>query len=111
MGSRGSGSGRSSYPAFPVGARIFGGRGASPADRSAKRAIVSRFMSEAKVGNIYSIGGGIGSAGGERFSVVSYGRSPNKMGIRSSSGRTVAMTRENVSSYIANGATLVGRGE
>ena len=110
MGSRGSGSGRSSYPAFPVGARLFGGRGASSADRAAKRSIVSRFMSEAKVGNIYSMGGGIGSAGGERFSIVSFGRSPNKMGIRSSSGRTVAMSRENVASYIANGARLVGRG-
>lgn len=108
MGSRGSGSGRSSYPAFPVGARLFGGRGASPADRAAKRSIVSRFMSEAKVGNVYSIGGGFGSSGGDRFSVVSFNRSPNKMGIRSG-GRTVAMSRENVAKYISNGATLVGR--
>ena len=110
MGSRGSGSGRSSYPAFPIGARLFGGRGASPADRAAKRSIVSRFMSEAKVGNVYSVGGGFGSAGGDRFSVVRFGRSPNKMGLRwQGTGRTVAMSRENVASYIANGARLVGR--
>ena len=108
MGSRGSGSGRSSYPAFPVGARLFGGRGASPADRAAKRSIVSRFMSEARPGNVYSIGGGIGSSGGDRFSVVSFNRSPNKLGIRSG-GRTVAMSRENVAKYISNGARLVGR--
>ena len=108
MGGRGSMSGRNSYPAFPVGARIFGGRGASPEDRAAKRSIVSRFMSEARPGNVYSIGGGIGSSGGDRFSVVSFNRSPNKMG-RRSGGRTVAMSRENVAKYISNGARLVGR--
>ena len=108
MGSRGSGSGRNSYPALPVSTRMFGGRYASPADRSAKRAIVSRFMSEAKVGNVYSMGG-FTSSGRERFSIVSYNRSPNKMGIRTDRGKTVAMSRENVSKYIANGADLVGR--
>lgn len=107
MGGRGSGSKfvTVQYPAFPVGARIFGGKGASREDNAQKRAIVTRFMNEAKEGNKYRLGSGIGS-GGEDFEVVHFNRSPNKLGIRSG-GRTIALSRANVAKYIANGATLI----
>lgn len=108
MGGRGSTSRfpTVSYPAFPVGARIFGGAGASAEDKAQKRAIVTRFLSETKEGNIYSVGAGIMSGGGERFEIVHFNRSPNKLGIRSG-GRTVALSRANIAKYIMNGATLV----
>ena len=108
MGGRGSASKfpTASYPAFPVGARIFGGAGASAEDKAQKRAIVTRFLSEAKEGNVYSVGAGIMSGGGDSFEIVHFNRSPNKLGIRSG-GRTIALSRANISKYIMNGATLI----
>lgn len=108
MGGRGGTSRmvKASYPAFPVSTRMFGGAHASPDDRAQKRAIVTRFLSEAKEGNVYSIGGGFGSRGGEQFEIVHFNRSPNKLGIRSG-GRTIALSRENAAKYIMNGVTLV----
>lgn len=77
--------------------------------KAQKRAIIKEFMSDAKVGNVYRSGSGVGS-GGEEFEIVSYNRSPNKMGIRSvGSGRTVALNSQNVTGYIKNGATLLRR--
>ena len=108
MGGNGSKFQAKSYPAFPVGARIFGGRGATPEEKKQTREIVSRFMQEAKAGNVYSLGAGIMSGSGETFEIVHYNRSPNKLGIRSG-GRAVAMSRENVARYIMNGATLVNK--
>ena len=108
MGGRGSPSRfpTVSYPAFPPGARIFGGSGASAEDKAQKRAIVSRFMAEAQEGNVYSLGAGILGGGGEQFEIVHFNRSPNKLGIRSG-GRTVALSRSNAVKYIMNGATLI----
>lgn len=97
-----------SYPAFPVRTRIFGGSGATAEEKAQKRTIVTRFMSEVKEGNVYSLGSGIGSQGGERFEIVHFSRSPNKLGIRSG-GRTVALSRSNIEKYIMNGATLVNK--
>ena len=107
MGGRGGGSKfvTVQYPAFPTGARIFGGKGATPEENAKKRAIVTRFMNEAKEGNKYRLGGGVGS-GSEDFEIVHFNRSPNKLGIRSG-GRTIAMSRANVAKYISNGATLL----
>lgn len=96
--------GRGKYEALPLSTRLFGGRNASMEDRKKKREIVTRFINEAEAGNSYKTGVGIGSAA-ESFEVVSYSRSPNKLGIRSGN-RTVAMSRANVERYIANGATL-----
>lgn len=108
MGGRGSSSKfpTVSYPAFPVRVRIMGGAGASAEDKAQKRAIVTRFMSEAKEGNVYSLGAGIMSGGGEQFEIVRFNRSPNKLGIRSN-GRTIALSRSNAAKYIMNGATLI----
>ena len=110
MGGRGSSSSLSakSYPAFPVRARIMGGAGATAEDKAQKRAIVTRFLSEAREGNVYNTGTGILSSGGDKFEIVHFNRSPNKLGIRSN-GRTVALSRENAAKYIQNGVTLVGK--
>lgn len=110
MGGRGGTSRlpKESYPAFPVGARIMGGAGASAEDKAEKRAIVTRFLSDAKEGNVYSIGAGIMGGGGDRFEIVHFNRSPNKLGIRSG-GRTIALSRGNIAKYIMNGATLVSK--
>lgn len=110
MGGRGSSSKfqATAYPAFPVRIRLRGGAGASASDKAQKRAIVSRFLSEAKAGNVYSFGSGIMSGGGGQFEIVHFNRSPNKLGIRSG-GRTVALSRDNVAKFISNGATLIAR--
>lgn len=85
---------------------MFGGRGASPEDKAKKRSIIKSFMSDAAVGNVYKTGAGIGSPG-ETFEIVSYNRSPNKMGIRTENGRRVALSTANLEKYLNNGATLL----
>lgn len=94
-----------SFPAFPVKSRIFGGAGATPEDKKQTRDIVTRFMAEAKAGEAYAYGSGVGSSGGG-FEIVPYNRSPNKLGIRSG-GRTVALSRTNAAAHIKNGVTLI----
>lgn len=42
------------------------------------------------------------------FEVVSFNRSPNKLGIKTGRG-TVAMSRTNVEKWLSTGATLVSR--
>ena len=93
------------YDKLPLSTQMFGGRYASKEDKAIKRATIKSFLDNAKVGNVYSTGSGFGSGGG-KFEIVSYGRSPNKMGIRSG-GRVVALTSANVAKYIANGAQRV----
>lgn len=111
MGGRGGESRLSavSYPALPSRLFMFGGEGATAEDKALKRSVVSRFMAEAKVGNMYRLGGGFGSSGGETIEIVHHSRSSNKLGIRGRNNRAVAMSRENVAEYIKNGATLIKR--
>lgn len=113
MGGRGSSFGTqplASYDSFPVSLRIGGGKLATPEEKKQKTETVSRFMQDAKTGDVYSAGGGIGSSGAQ-FEVVAFNRSPNKMGLRWTGGnsRPVALSRANVASFIANGARLIKR--
>lgn len=111
MGGRGGESRLSAvfYPALHSRLFMFGGEGATAEDKALKRSVVSRFMAEAKVGNMYRLGGGFGSSGGETIEIVHHSRSSNKLGIRGRNNRAVAMSSENVAEYIKNGATLIKR--
>lgn len=114
MGGRGSSFGTqplASYESFPISLRIGGGAGASADDKRERTKIVNSFLADAKPGNIYSTGNGIGSSGAQ-FEVVSFNRSPNKMGLRwtGSNRQPVALSRANVASFISNGAKLIKRG-
>lgn len=97
------------YESLPVVFRLGGSQYASPEEKKQRRETLNRFMKEAKEGDVYSVGGGVGSAGGSQFEVVHYNRSPNKLGLKWKNGRgqAVAMSRENVEKFISNGATLV----
>lgn len=107
-GSSGAGGGGGlTYDRLPFAA-VFNPKYASKEELATKREIVSRFMSEADVGNVYLSSAGVGSSGSE-FEIVSYRRSPNGKGIRSGR-RTVALTSANIVEYIKNGARLVHRG-
>lgn len=65
-------------------------------------------MKNAKVGDVYSVGVGFGSQGGQRFEVTSRG---SKMALKwqGSNRNAVKFDRNNVRSFISNGATLVSR--
>lgn len=91
-----------SYPRFSYAVRT--GRG-SPEEKKLLSNTISDFMKNAKDGDVYRIGGGVGS-GGDTFSITGSG---SKMKIRSSRGRSVLMNRTNVKSWILNGATLIKR--
>lgn len=109
FGGRGSSSSgkQLSYPRLPMGT-LFKGV-ATKEEQSQKRATVKKFISEAKAGNIYESGSGIGSAG-SKFEIVNFNRSPNKLGIKSlGSSRAVALTSQNVVGYIKNGAKMIGK--
>lgn len=113
MGGRGSSFGTqplASYDSFPVSLRIGGGKLATPEEKKQKTETVTRFMNDVKPGDVYSVGGGIGSSGAQ-FEVVPFNRSPNKMGLKwtGSNSRPVALSRANVASFIANGARLMKR--
>lgn len=96
-----------SYERIPYSVQM--GQGTKE-EKKKKTETITRFMNEAKVGNVYSTGSSVGSSGGSKFEIVHYNRSPNKMGIRSvGTGRAVAMSRENVFSWIKNGAILVSQ--
>ena len=107
MGGRGSSSGlstKTSYPRFSYAARM--GRG-TPEEKKQMTKTITDFMKNAKDGDVFRTGGGIGSEG-ETFSITGSG---SKMKIRTERGRSVLMNRANVKSWIANGATLVKRGK
>lgn len=78
-----------------------------PADRKKVQSTVSRFMKEAKEGDVYECGGGFGSLGGQRFRVV---KRRGKLALQwISEGRysqPVQMSRGNVEEFIRNGAKL-----
>jgi len=113
MGGRGSSFSTqplASYDSFPVSLRIGNGSLATSEEKKQKTETVTRFMKDAKPGDVYSAGGGIGSAGAQ-FEVVPFNRSPNKLGLKwtGSNRQAVALSRANVAIFIANGAKLVKR--
>lgn len=107
MGGRGSSStSKESYERFPVSVRMGGG---DSAQKKAVSETVSRFMKNAKVGDVYSVGGGVGSKGGVRFEVTSKGSKGMGLKWQDSNRQALKFDRNNVKSFIANGATLVSR--
>ena len=98
-----------SYGSFPPGFRI-GGRKYATADEIRQvRETVTRFMKNAKEGDVYSVGGGIGSAGGQKFKVLRR-RGKLELAWQDSDGyfsRPVQMSRTNVEKFIGNGAKKV----
>lgn len=97
-----------SYDRLPLSTLWGNGSMATPAEKKQKRDTVKRFISEAKVGNVYATGTGVGSSG-STFEIVQYNRSPNKMGIKDGSGRPVALSSTNLVGYIKNGAHLIAQ--
>lgn len=110
MGGRGASSGRSgggaAYERIPI--PVLWGSGTKEEKRQV-RETVTRFINEAKVGNVYKVGTGIGSSGGD-FTVVSH---RGGLGIKAvgSNRQPIKLTRSNVMQYIKNGATLIRRGK
>lgn len=100
--------GETSYGRFPTGFKMGGREHTSPDDVKKIRETVSRFMKNAKEGDVYTTGGGVGSAGGTKFKVV---RSRGKLGLAWEKDgyylRPVQMSRQNVEKFISNGAKLV----
>lgn len=108
-GGGGGGGAGATYERIPLTVQM-GSRYATKEEKQKARETISRFMQNAKAGDVYQLGGGFGS-GGEQIEIVSHRRSPNGLGIKSvgSSRQAVAMSRSNVMSYIKNGARKVKR--
>lgn len=89
---------------LPFSTQWFHGRYATKEEKAERRNTIKSFMDGARVGNVYR------TTGGGEYEIVSYNRSPNKMGIRSlTSGRSVALSSANVEKYFRKGAKMVRR--
>lgn len=97
------------YESIPFSVRFAGRKHADPADVKKARETVSRFIKNAQVGDVYQVGGGFGSAGGQKFKVVT-SRGKPALAWQDGDGyykRPVQMSRANVEDFISNGAKLV----
>ena len=97
------------YESIPYSVRAGGRKYASPDDVKKARETVSRFIKNAQVGDVYQVGGGFGSAGGQKFKVVT-SRGKTALAWQDNDGyygRPVQMSRANVESFIGNGAKFV----
>ena len=97
------------YEKFPVSFRMGGRKYASPEETKQVRETVSRFMKEAKEGDVYEVGGGVGSKGGQKFKVTT-SRGKPALAWESEDGyyrQPVEMSRANVEKFISNGAKKV----
>lgn len=106
-GSSGANKQRDIYERLPSVFRLSGGsRLATPEQKRQRQETISRFIDNAKEGNVYSVGGGFGSTGGQQFEVV---RSRGKLALKwqGSNRQPVQLNRSNVEAFIGNGATLV----
>ena len=92
------------YESIPMSVRY--GYGTADEKKQARETI-SAFINNAKIGDIYELGG----IGREQAEIVSDRKSPNGMGIKSvgSNRRPVQLSRANAEKYIANGAELKER--
>lgn len=99
--------GGAAYARIPYSV-IANSRFATAEEKRVARESVTRFINSAKAGDVYELGGGVGS-GGERIEIVTHRRSPNGLGIKAvgSPRQPVALNRANVLSYIKNGARKV----
>ena len=100
---------KKSYEKIPLAFSIGGSQYATPEEKKKRREIISGFMNDAKEGDVYSVGGGVGSSGGSRFKVT---KSRGKLALQWENSRykPVEMSRTNVEKFLRNGATLVKRG-
>lgn len=107
-GGRGARSGfvRQSYERFPYSVRM--GAGDSTQKKQVSETI-SRFMKNAKIGDVYEAGNGFGSSGGARFQVVQKGASGMGLKWINSNRPALKFDRKNVRDFIANGAMLISR--
>ena len=97
------------YESIPFSVRFAGRKHADPADVKKARETVSRFIKNAQVGDVYQVGGGFGSTGGQKFKVVT-SRGKPALAWQDEDGyykRPVQMSRANVEDFISNGAKLV----
>ena len=97
---------RESYSRFPTSVRLGGG---TPTERKQASETVSRFMKNAKAGDVYSIGGSFGDTGGQRFEVVQKGGSKLALKWQNTNRNAVKFDKSNVKKFISNGAVLVSR--
>lgn len=98
------------YEKIPYRARAAGGKYATPEENKQRRETISRFMKEAQTGDVYKVGGGVGSSGAE-FKVIERGDGKKYLQWKSDGySKPVLMNRANVESYIANGAKKVADG-
>lgn len=104
-GGKSSGGGAlSTYDRIPIVFRLGGSSYATKEEKAQRREILTKFMNEAKIGNVYITGNGLGSSGSE-FKIVS---SRGKMALKwTNSNRPVQLDRKNAESFIANGARLI----
>lgn len=95
---------------IPFSAYWCGGKYATDEEKKIKRDTVTRFIKEAKAGNVYKLGG-IGTPEDSTLKIVAYNRSKNGLGLKCGRGNTLILSRENVLAYIKNGATLIATAE
>ena len=92
------------YEALPFS---FKKNGLSKEETKQVRDTIGRFMSNAKEGDVYVVGGGFGSSGGQKFEVTTYRGGKPALRWVGSSWNPVLMNRANVEKFIRNGAKLV----
>ena len=97
------------YEPIPYTIRAGGIKYASPDEVKQARETVSRFIKNAKKGDVYVVGGGFGSAGGQKFTVTESRGKPALAWIDKDgyARNPVQMSRSNVREFLGNGAKLV----
>lgn len=95
------------YERMPYWVRSGGQKFSTKEERKQVSETITRFIDNAKPGQVYNVGGGFGS-GEAQFKVVSSGKwGLGLKWLSSSSTNTVKLDRANVRNYIFNGAKLI----
>lgn len=95
------------YPPLPPSS-YFGSKYATPDEKQLANRIISRFLDEARIGNVYESAAGFGGTHGIRFVIVPLG---HRLGVKNVNSllRPVRLNRKNAIRFIKNGAKLVTR--
>lgn len=93
------------YPSLPLTA-YYGIKYATPEEKRLTKQIVDRFLKEAKAGNVYEAGVGLGGTHCSLFTIVNH---LGRLGIKNvgSNLKPIVLNRKNAIRYIKNGAKLV----
>ena len=95
------------YETMPYWVRMGGQKFSTKEERKQVTETITRFIDNAKPGQVYTVGGGFGS-GESQFKVVGSGRGLElKWLSESGSRRSVKLNRANVKDFIFNGAKLI----